>query len=78
MSGLIDTVLDLREAASKLASPIDLRHNVPLALVVEQVVSELCLGVPDATIETDFDLPVSVRCDPSRIGQLVSNCSVTR
>jgi sigma-B regulation protein RsbU (phosphoserine phosphatase) len=73
MSGLIDNVLDFARGRLGAGIPLGLRNDVKLAPVLEQIVAELRLGMPDRAIETDIDLGMPVRCDPVRIGQLVSN-----
>jgi signal transduction histidine kinase len=73
MSGLIDNVLDF--ARGRLGGGITLTReaNVALEPILQQVVSELRIGATARIIETDFTLPTSVNCDPSRFGQMVSN-----
>ena len=73
MAGLIDNVLDFARGRLGAGIPLELRPDVPLAPVLEQVVQELRIGVPNHLIETDFSLSMPVKCDPSRISQLVSN-----
>jgi sigma-B regulation protein RsbU (phosphoserine phosphatase) len=73
MAILIDDVLDFARGRLGSGIPLDVRPNVMLAPVLEQVVAELRLGAADRVIEADFDLPTPVRCDPSRIEQLASN-----
>jgi sigma-B regulation protein RsbU (phosphoserine phosphatase) len=45
----------------------------PLEPVLAQVVDELRLASPGRVIETEFRIDRPVSCDPSRIGQLLSN-----
>jgi signal transduction histidine kinase len=73
MSGLIDNVLDF--ARGRLGGGITLAREAKVALepILQQVVSELRIGVTARAIETDFKLPDPVNCDPSRFGQMVSN-----
>jgi signal transduction histidine kinase len=73
MSGLIDNVLDF--ARGRLGGGITLTReaNVALEPILQQVVSELRIGAMARIIETDFTLPTSINCDPSRFGQMVSN-----
>ena len=73
MSGLIDNVMDFARGRLGGGVPLELRPAVALAPVLEQVVNELRQGMPDRVIEEKFDLSAPVVCDPSRIGQLVSN-----
>lgn len=73
MAGLIDDVLDF--ARGRLGDGIELDRSVaePMGPVLEQVAAELGASWPGRTIETRLDLPLPVRCDPRRIGQLASN-----
>ena len=73
MAGLIDNVLDFARGRLGAGIPLDLRRDVLLLPIVEQVVAELRLGFPDRRIEVELDVTAPVKCDPSRIGQLVSN-----
>jgi sigma-B regulation protein RsbU (phosphoserine phosphatase) len=73
MAALIDNVLDFARGRLGAGIPLELRPDVLLPPLLEQVVSELRIGVPDHVIETDFHLPRPIKCDPLRIGQLVSN-----
>ena len=73
MAGLIDNVLDFARGRMGSGIPLDLQQSVALTPLLDQVVAELRLGVPDRVIKTDFDVPLPVKCDPTRIGQLVSN-----
>jgi sigma-B regulation protein RsbU (phosphoserine phosphatase) len=73
MSGLIDNVLDFARGRLGTGIPLNLRSDIALTPVLEQVVSELRTGTPERAIETDFHLNLPVCCDPSRIGQLLSN-----
>ena len=73
MSGLIDNLMDF--ARGRLGGGITLsrKDGVALEAVLDQVVSELRVGVPDREIVTDFARLGPVNCDPSRTGQLASN-----
>ena len=72
MSALIDNVLDF--ARGRLGGGLSLsRQPVALTPVLEQVVAELRGIAPDREMLADIDLPERVDCDPTRIGQLVSN-----
>ncbi|MCB8878220.1 PAS domain-containing sensor histidine kinase [Acidisoma silvae] len=73
MAVLIDNVLDFARGRLGAGIPVEFRPDVMLNPVLEHVVAELRLGAPDRVIEIDLDLPAPVRCDPSRIEQLVSN-----
>jgi sigma-B regulation protein RsbU (phosphoserine phosphatase) len=73
MAGLIDNVLDL--ARGRLGGGIALNRDAgkPLEPVLAQVVDELRLASPGRVIETEFRIDRPVSCDPSRIGQMLSN-----
>src|SRR6202012_3803969 len=73
MSTLIDNVLDFARGRLGAGIPLELRDGICLAPVLEHVAAELRIGSPGRTIETDFELPEPIKCDPSRISQLVSN-----
>jgi phosphoserine phosphatase RsbU/P len=67
VAGLIDDIVDF--ARGRLGARI---HGL-LAPVLEQVVSELRMSVPNRQIEADFDLPLPIKCDPSRIRKFIPN-----
>lgn len=72
MSVLIDNILDF--ARGRLGHGIDLDSgDVALAPVLRQVVDELRTASPERQIVANIALDETVRCDPGRIGQLLSN-----
>jgi sigma-B regulation protein RsbU (phosphoserine phosphatase) len=72
MAGLIDNVLDF--ARGRLGGGLSLtRADVQLEPLLRQVIAELRSVNPDHVIETDFSFAQTVRVDPTRFGQLVSN-----
>jgi signal transduction histidine kinase len=73
MSGLIDNVLDF--ARGRLGTGLSLQpgERAPIQPMLEQVIAELRAGHPDRVIEADFDGLTDLRCDQTRIGQLLSN-----
>ena len=72
MSALIDNILDF--ARGRLGDGIDLtQSDVALEPVLRQVVDELRTASPDREILARIALDGNVRCDPGRIGQLLSN-----
>lgn len=73
MSALIDNVLDFARGRLGAGIPVEFRQGIWLAPVLDQVATELRIAMPDRTIEADLHLPEPVKCDPSRISQLVSN-----
>jgi len=73
MSELIDNVLDF--ARGRLGSGLQLEQNDGELLrpMLEQVIAELRAANPDRIIAADFAQMAVVKCDRSRIGQLLSN-----
>jgi phosphoserine phosphatase RsbU/P len=73
MSDLIDNVLDF--ARGRLGGGITLSRdaNRPLEPILEQIIDELRTASPGRIIETTIAITEPVKCDRSRIGQLVSN-----
>jgi signal transduction histidine kinase len=72
MSGLIDDILDFARGRLGGGLAVDKSDAVSLRPMIEQVISELSSSNPDRTIVAKI-ADVSVRCDPARIGQLLSN-----
>ncbi|MBZ5759201.1 MULTISPECIES: GAF domain-containing sensor histidine kinase [Rhizobium] len=72
MSGLIDDVLDFARGRLGSGLLVENMQVVPVRPMIEQVISELASTHPDRIIRADISA-VSVRCDPARIGQLLSN-----
>jgi signal transduction histidine kinase len=70
---LIDDVLDF--ARGRLGGGLTLRREVTCALgqQLEHVVLELRTAWPRSEIRANIALDMAVDCDPSRIGQLLSN-----
>ena len=73
MSGLIDNVLDLARGRLGGGISIDRDSDAPLEPVLAQVVAELQSSSPEREIVSNFALDRPVRCDRSRIAQLLSN-----
>ena len=72
MSALIDDVLDF--ARGRLGGGIALTLvDEPIEPVLRQVMEELRAANPDRRIDEHFAIDKVVRCDPSRMGQLLSN-----
>lgn len=73
MSSLIDNILDFARGRLGGGLTLDLK-STDLGPVIQQVVAELAASHPDRPIDLVCDPdPIVVRCDPQRIGQLVSN-----
>ncbi len=72
MNGLIDNLMDF--AHGRLGDGIEMSRGraVPLRPVLEQVIGEV-RSISRHRIEMMLDFEDPVRCDPERIGQLVSN-----
>jgi phosphoserine phosphatase RsbU/P len=73
MAALINDVLDF--ARGRLGGGISLERDDGKALepVLTQVVDELRLASPGRVIEAEFTIDEPVKCDRTRIGQLLSN-----
>jgi signal transduction histidine kinase len=72
MSGLIDDVLDFARGRLGGGLSVEKSDAVSLKPMIEQVINELSSANPERTIVSRIS-DVSVRCDPARIGQLLSN-----
>lgn len=73
MSGLIDNVMDFARARLGGGIGLDLTIEDTLEPLIDQVVQELRASRPDQEVATTYAITRSVQCDPSKIGQLVSN-----
>lgn len=73
MSRLIDNVLDF--ARGRLGGGLPLQfETADMAPILHQIVTELVTSHPDRPVELRCRPgPVIVRCDPQRIGQMLSN-----
>jgi signal transduction histidine kinase len=73
MAGLIDNVMDF--ARGRLGGGVTLTRDAAARVepLLRHVVAELQVGAPDRMIETSFELTDRINCDPSRVGQLLSN-----
>jgi signal transduction histidine kinase len=72
MSGLIDDVLDFARGRLGGGLPIEKAEAASLRPMIEQVVDELRSAHPERTIVSEIS-DVCIRCDPARVGQLLSN-----
>ena len=75
MARLIDDVLDFARSRLGDGLPVTLRDEPDLQGALDHVVSEMrtAQGDRDRHIDTDIVITRPVRCDPVRIGQLLSN-----
>ena len=73
MSGLIDDVMDFARGRLGEGVPISLEANVWIEPIVRQIAAELGNTHSERSIVLDVSLDAPVRCDPTRIGQLLSN-----
>ncbi len=73
MAGLIDDVLDFARGRLGGGIAVEKTDTVPLAPMLRQVVDEIRGSHPDRRIEAELDGIGACRCDPVRIGQLLSN-----
>lgn len=73
MGALIEDVLDF--ARGRLGGGIPVRRTRvdDLGAVLSSVIAEIQAAEPDVQIEQDFTIPSGIYCDPTRIGQLLSN-----
>lgn len=73
MSALIEDVLDFARGRLGGGTPLNVVREVDLGPMLAHLVAELELSSPGHAIDARIDLPQPVDCDPSRLGQLVSN-----
>jgi signal transduction histidine kinase len=72
MATLIDDVLDF--ARGRLGGGLTIStSSEPLTAALEQVIAELRSAFPERVIETEFTNAECVKCDRTRISQLLSN-----
>jgi phosphoserine phosphatase RsbU/P len=72
-STLIDHVLDFARARMGGGFSLSVAESTNLAPVLEQVVAELRAISPERRIDACIEVPLPVRADPVRIGQLAAN-----
>ena len=73
MSGLINDVLDFARGRLGSGIGVELAETPALGQALEGVTAELREAHPDRQITSDIVVDASVRCDPERIQQLLSN-----
>jgi signal transduction histidine kinase len=73
MSGLINDVLDFARGRLGSGIGVEFAETASLGLSLEGVVAELSEAHPDRQVISDIAVDGTVRCDPERIQQLLSN-----
>jgi signal transduction histidine kinase len=73
MTEMIDNILDFAKGRLGGGLTVDAARPVALEPVIAQVLGELRAAHSTRVIDSSLAVDLAVRCDPSRIGQLVSN-----
>lgn len=73
MAGLIDDTLDFARGRLGGGIPLALEDGVDLAPALRQIVAELASVRPERAVEARIPALPPLRCDPRRVGQLLSN-----
>ncbi len=73
MALLIDNVLDFARGRLSDGIAVDMKTEVLLEPVLQQVIAELRIGASNHEIIADIAIAKPVKCDPVRIGQMASN-----
>ncbi|RZA06798.1 MAG: HAMP domain-containing histidine kinase [Moraxellaceae bacterium] len=73
MGALVDDVVDFTRGRMGGGIGVELEPNNEVAIMLEQVVSELSSTHPDRKIMSSIDSSITLICDVGRIGQLLSN-----
>jgi signal transduction histidine kinase len=73
MKGLIENILDFARGRLGEGIQLNLKENVPVEKVLNQIIDELKVIWPNKTIEATFELTCGINCDGERIAQLFSN-----
>jgi len=73
MSALIDDVLDFARGRLGGGIGVELEQTATLGAGLDAVVMEISTVHPDREIHADVEVDATLRCDPSRIQQLLSN-----
>jgi signal transduction histidine kinase len=73
MGALIEDVLDFARGRLGGGIPVRCTRVDDLQGVFSSVIAEIQASEPDVQIEQDFAIPSGIYCDPTRIGQLLSN-----
>jgi signal transduction histidine kinase len=73
MSGLIDDVMDFARGRLGDGLPVALSKDTQLAPALRHVIEEARTSFPDRVIDAAITLDQPVRCDQTRVAQLLSN-----
>ncbi len=73
MSGLIDDVLDFARGRLGSGLALNVERHESVVDIVEEAIAEFRSSFPERVVLKEFDVHESVRCDRSRLGQLLSN-----
>jgi len=73
MSALVEDVVDFTRGRMGGGIALDLRQEAGIDLRLYEVVDELSSLYPDRVIDTTIQSGLSLRCDPERLAQLLSN-----
>lgn len=72
MGSIVENLLDFARARMGTGVVPQIRQDVLLGDLVHDIVHEIHAATGN-DIEVDIQAPVSIRCDPSQIGRLISN-----
>jgi len=73
MSGLVDNVVDFTRGRMGSGLALDLVRHADVDRVLEQVIDELRSVYPGRAIASSIERGLTLRCDPQRLAQLLSN-----
>ncbi|CRM99485.1 MULTISPECIES: GAF domain-containing sensor histidine kinase [Pseudomonas] len=73
MGVLIENVLDFARGRLGGGIPVSRSKVDNLQAEIHRVINEVRNSKPDAQIEQSIDVPTGIKCDPVRVGQLLSN-----
>lgn len=73
MTELIDNILDFARGRLGGGFSMEQRAESNLESALRQVVTELQIAWPDRQVECEMSIDRSVKCNPARLGQMLSN-----
>jgi signal transduction histidine kinase len=73
MAGLVDNVVDFTRGRMGSGLALEMCDRLDVHLMLDQVVDELRDVYPDRVITSRIARDIALRCDPQRLGQLLSN-----